>query len=132
MSEQVNEVEKLAGTEVKFFIPDTDSLGMLDTLEPQFNLTMRYKTMEDWAMLKDQPVRAFYMGLKEIPNDKGEVVNCAVFVSKTECFISGQMLLIESVANLPLKTPVEITYKGKTPNKSTDGSTCVFNVVRLA
>lgn len=132
MSEEKSEVEKMAGAEVTFFIPDTESLGHLDQMEPQFNLTMKYKTIEDWAVLKDKPVRAFYMGMKPIPNDNGEVVNCGVFVTKTECFISGQMLLVEAVQNLQPKTPVEIVYRGKTKNKTTDGSTSTFEVTKLA
>ncbi len=125
------EIEKAAGTKITFFIPDTESLGTLQELEPQFSLNLKYKTADDWAVLKDQPLRAFYMGTKEVPNENQEVINCAVFVTEKECFIAGQMTLFESVKNLAVKTPVEITYKGKKNNKSTDGTTMIFDVVKL-
>ena len=96
---QNTEVEKAAGTEVAFFIPDTESLGQLNEMQPEFSLTLKYKTADEWAKLQDKPVRAYYMGMKEIPNEDGEIVNCALFVSTTECFLSGQMTLIEAVKN---------------------------------
>jgi hypothetical protein len=126
-----NQIEKIAGTEVTFIIPDTESLGVLDNMEPQFNLTMKYRSTDDWAVLKDKPVRCFYMGMKSIPNENGELVNCGVFVSKTECFISGQMLLVDAIKNLPPKTPIEVTYLGKNKNKNSDGQTCTFQVIKL-
>lgn len=131
MENQENQIEKLAGTKVSFVMPDTESLGMLDSMERQFNLTMKYRTTDDWAVLKDVPVRAFYMGVKSIPNENGEPVNCGVFITQKECFISGQMLLIDAVQSLVPKTPIEIIYRGKTKNKTTDGMTCVFEVSKL-
>lgn len=131
MSEENKAVETLAGTQVTFIIPDTESLGRLDELEPQFNLTMKYRSTDDWAVLKDKPIRCFFMGMKPIPNENGELVNCGVFVSKTECFISGQMLLVDAVSNLSAGTPIEVTYVGKTKNKNSDGQTCNFLVSKL-
>jgi hypothetical protein len=131
MENQENQIEKLAGTKVSFVMPDTESLGQLDSMGKQFNLTMKYRTTDDWAVLKDVPVRAFYMGIKSIPNENGELVNCGVFITQKECFISGQMLLLDAVQNLIPKTPIEIIYRGKTKNKTTDGMTCVFEVSKL-
>jgi hypothetical protein len=129
MSEQNTKKED---TQVTFFIPNTDALGRLETMQPDFSLTMKYKTIEEWMLLKDKPIRCFYMGLRPIPNENGEVVNCGVFVTKHECFISGQMLLIEAVQHLEPKTAIEITFLGRTKNKSSEGMTCTFNVVKLA
>lgn len=125
------EVEKAAGQEVTFFIPDTESLGALQNLEPKFSLNLKYKSSDDWAALKDQPLKVFFMGMKDIPNENGEMVKCGVFISQKECFISGQMTLVESVKNLAIKTPVQITYRGKKNNKSTDGITMLFDVETL-
>ena len=125
-------VEKAAGTNVAFTIPNTEELGKLDDMKEDFSLVLKYKTQEEWAELKGKPIRVFFMGMKEIPNDEGEAVNCAVFVSKTEAFISGQMVLVEAVRQLHPKTPIEIIYEGKKPNKSTSGSTNIFNIRTLA
>lgn len=130
MAKKTN-VEKAAGTEVSFLIPDTESLGMLDDMERDFSLTMKYKSADDWAAIKDKPIKCFYMGMREIPNENGEMVNCGLFVSKTECFISGQMTLIEAVKQLVPKTPVEVVYLGKKANKSSEGSTMIFDVATL-
>ncbi len=118
-------------TEVTFVMPNTESLGQLKEMQPDFSLTMKYKTADDWAAIKGQEVRAFFMGIKEIPNDDGELVTCGVFVSTTECFIAGQKLLVEAVRNLDSRTPVAITYKEKKANKSTEGSTMIFEVRTL-
>ncbi|MDK7376101.1 hypothetical protein QP519_11215 [Weeksella virosa] len=126
------EIEKAQGQEVTFVIPNTESLGRLNDLKPSFSLTLKYKTADEWAVLKDQPVRAYYMGMKEIPNEDGELINCALLVSQSECFLSGQMTLIEAVKNLPPQTPVEITYRNKRNNKSSQGSTMIFDVVKLS
>ena len=130
MSEKT-EVQKAAGTEVSFSIPDTESLGSLSDLEPKFSLNLKYKSADDWAALKGQPVRAFFMGLKEIPSEDGELVKCGVFVTEKECFLSGQFTLVEAVKSLPIKTPVQLTYQGKKQNKTSEGSTMMFDVEKL-
>jgi hypothetical protein len=125
------EIEEVGGTEVSFTMPDTESIGKLKDMKPNFSLNLRYKTQEDWHELKGKPVRAYYMGIREIPNENGEMIRCGLFVSPSECFISGQMLLVEAVEKLPMKTPVEITYQGKKKNVNTDGSHNVFDVFTL-
>ena len=132
MKNQEQELAKASETEVTFFIPNTEALGKLDELQPDFSLTIKYKSADDWAEIKDKPLRAFYMGLKDIPNEDGEMVKCGLFVSKKECFISGQMTLIEAVKNLSPQTPIEIVYRGKKSNKSSNGSTMIFDISKLA
>ncbi|CAA0196361.1 conserved hypothetical protein [Tenacibaculum maritimum] len=122
-----NTIEKASGTEVTFMIPDTESLGRLKTLEPKFSLNLKYRSAEHWAVLKDKPIRCFYMGLKDIPNEKGELVKCGVFVTEKECFINASMTLVEAVQSRPVKTPIQITYRGKNNNKSSEGSTMIFD-----
>lgn len=119
-------------SEVTFIMPDTESIGRLKQMNPSFSLTLKYRKAEDWAALKNQEVRAFYMGMKDIPNEKGDVVHCAVFVTETECFLSAQTTLVEAVRPLPSRTPLAITYRERKTNKSDSSrSTCVFDVVTL-
>lgn len=125
-------VSEAAGHEMRLVIPNTEAIGVLETLTPCFSLTTKYKTADDWAALKDKPVRCFYMGVKDVPNEEGEAVACGVFVSKTEVFLSGQKVLVDAIKNLDIQTPLQITYKGKRNNKSTEGSTMIFEVEKLA
>lgn len=130
--DQKNEVQALAGQQVSFFIPNTEELGQLTEMKESFSLTMKYKTADDWAAIKDKELRCYFMGMKEIPNETGESVNCAVLVTQTECFIAGGMTLVEAVRNLPVKTAISITYLGKKKNATTDGQTMIFDVKTLA
>jgi hypothetical protein len=125
---QETEIAKASNTEITFVMPDTESLGSLKEMTPKFSLNVKYKSAEDWAVLKDKPIRAFYMGLKDIPNDKGELIKSGVFVTEKEIFINGSMILIDAVRNQNIKTPVQITYRGKKANKTTDGSTMMFDI----
>lgn len=125
-------------TEVTFLMPTTESLGQLKEMKMGKSLTLKYRKADDWARLLDQEVRAFYMGTKEIPNDKGEIIVCGVFVTENECFISGQKVLVDSVKHLDSRTPVAIVYKGKRPLKTKDengeskkGETMIFEVKTL-
>ncbi|KAB1228486.1 hypothetical protein [Chryseobacterium viscerum] len=130
-TEEQTPVQQLAGQQVSFFIPNTEELGQLENMEDKFSLTMKYKTAEDWAILKDQEIRCYYMGTKEIPNEKEELVTCGVFVTKGECFIAGGKTLVDAVRQLPTKSPISITYRGKKQNKTVDGSTMIFDVKTL-
>lgn len=118
--------------EVAVVLPTSAVLASLDDMKQEFSLTLKYKTADDWAALKDKPLRAFYQGLKDIPNDKGEMIKCAAFIGKHECFIAGQMLIVNAVENLPRNTAVEIIYRGKSTNKNTEGSTMKFDVTTLS
>ncbi len=118
-------------TEMTMFIPNTEAIGQLKSLDKKFSLNTKYKSADDWASIKDKPVRCYYLGIKEVPNEQGEAINCGVFASESEVFLSGQKVLVDAVKNLKEKTPLEITYRGKKPNKSTDGSTMLFDVEML-
>lgn len=125
-------VTEAAGQEMRLVIPNTEAIGKLETLKPCFSLTTKYKSADDWAALKDKPIRCYYMGLKDVPNEEGEAITCGVFISPQEIFLSGQKVLVDAVRNLCEETPLQITYKGKRNNKSTEGSTMIFEVQRLA
>lgn len=125
MSNNVNDV---AGNTMQLVIPNTESLGKLTSMNTSFSLTTKYKTADEWAQLKDKPVRCYFMGVRDVPNDEGEAVTCGVFVSPTEVFLSGQTVLVDAIRNLEPKTPLEIIYRGKSQNKSSVGSTMKFDV----
>lgn len=125
---QKTDIQDLAGQSVNLVIPNTEALGRLETMDEKFSLTMKYKSADDWAKLEGQEVRCFFMGTREVPNEQGEAVLCGVFVTQKECFIAGGMTLIEAVRNLQPNTPVSITYRGKKANKSSKGSTMLFDV----
>lgn len=124
-------LSQVAGQQVTLFIPNTEAIGKLESMESKFTLTTKYRSADDWAALKDKPVRCYYMGLKDVPNDQGEAVSCGVFVSPTEVFLSGQKVLVDAVKTLPEQTPLLIVYKGKKNNKTTEGSTMIFDVSML-
>lgn len=130
------EIQETAGTKLTFIMPDTNSIGKLNDMEVKYDLNIKYKSADDWATLKDKPVRAFYMGLKEVPSSDGVLVTCGMFATEREVFIAGQMTLVEAVKSLPpsdgqIKTAVEITYRGKKQNISSDGKTMLFDVKKL-
>lgn len=125
---QKTDIQDLAGQSVKLVIPDTKALAKLETMDEKFSLTMKYKTADDWAVIKGQEVRCYFVGLKEVSNEHGEAVVCGLFVAQKECFIAGGLTLVEAVRNLPPQTPISITYGGKRPNKSSKGDTMIFDV----
>lgn len=125
------QITKQELTPVTFYLKDTTSIGKLDTMETGFSLTTKYKTADDWAAHKGKELKVYYMGLQHIPNGDGELVICGKFLSKEECFISGQKVLIEAVKDLPEGTAISIIYKERRANKSTDGSTMIFDVALL-
>lgn len=119
---------QVAGQQVTLFIPNTEQIGKLESMDSKFSLTTKYRSADDWAALKDKPIRCYYMGTKDIPNDQGEAITCGVFVTPTEVFLSGQKVLVDAIKPLPEQTPLMITYKGKKANKVAEGSTMLFDV----
>lgn len=123
------EVQKT--NEVTLSIPNLSQLGQLKGLKEVYKATAGYRTQEDWQELKGKPVRCFFLGIKQLPNEDGESVNCAVFAAEDGVFLAAQMVLVESVKNLDVKTPLQITYLGKKRNKTGEGSTNLFDVTIL-
>lgn len=131
MTKSLEQVENLPSTEVVIDIPSTEELGSLKTLETGFNLNPKYRTKEEWMELKGTALRAYYLGLRELPNEDGEAVSCAVFATDAEIFFAGQKVLVDAVRKLDPKTPVEVTYLESRKNKSTAGNTMIFEVKLL-
>lgn len=109
-------------------IPD---ISQLDEMEVGKSRVAKYRTQEDWQQYKDKPIRCFFLGIKEIPNDQGELIKCGVFVDKTGVFLSAQKMIMDAVIHMVSNKPLLITYKGKKPNKSSQGSTNIFDVAEL-
>ena len=125
---ETSALNQIAGQQVTLFIPNTEQIGRLESMNTKFTLTTKYRSADDWAALKDKPVRCYYMGTKDVPNDQGEAVTCGVFVTPSEVFLSVQKVLVDAIKPLPEQTPLMITYKGKKPNKTVEGSTMMFDV----
>ncbi len=123
--------ETLPVNQVVIDIPSTDQLGALKTMETGFNMNPKYRTKEEWISLKGQEVRAFFLGLRELPNDEGDAVICGAFSTEKEIFFAGQKVLIDAVRSLEPKTPVSITFTETRKNKSSQGSTMIFEVKLL-
>ncbi|WP_233881845.1 hypothetical protein [Tenacibaculum piscium] len=123
--------EKAVPTQVTIDIPSTEQLGSLKTMETGFNMNPKYRTKEDWIELKGVEVRAYYLGLKELPNDDGEAVVCGVFATEEEIFFAGQKILVDAVKKLDMKTPVSIVFLETKKNKSTAGNVMLFEVKLL-
>lgn len=117
--------------DTEFVINEIPDLSKLDDLKPGKSHVAKYRTQEDWALLQAQPIRCFYLGIKEIPNDQGEVIKAAVFVEKLGIFLCSQKVLLDAVRHMVTMSPVIITYMGKKKNKSSAGSTNLFDVVEL-
>lgn len=117
--------------EATLSMPSTEMLGKLETAEVGMSRTVTYKKQEDWQLIKDQPVRCFFIGMKEVPNEEGETVLCAGFMSKDEVFIAAQLVLVDAVRGLKKGTPIEITFNGSKANKSSKGKTNLFTVKLL-
>lgn len=130
MSNNNEQSENLMDVTLK--MPNTELLGKLEGAIPGMAITVKYKKQEDWMEIKGKPLRCFYMGVKEVPNEEGdEKVLCAGFMSTDGVFIAGQMVLVDAVRGLTKGTPIEITYEGKKKNTSSDGSTNLFTVKLL-
>jgi hypothetical protein len=118
-------------TKVTLDMPSLDQLGELDGMDKVYKRTASYRTQEDWFAYKDKPVRCYYLGVKELPNDKGEIVLSGIFAAKDGIFLAAQRVIIDAVRDLPSNTPLEITFLGKKKNKTSDGSTNIFEVIVL-
>jgi len=132
------DIKQLAGVKVSFTIPDTESLGALDNMDASLNLRLKYKKVEDWEKEVNKPIRVWYLGLRQIPNENQENVLCALFASAGEIFLAGQKVLVDAVSPLPatdiennIRTGVQITYLGKQTNKTNENETCIFDIQKL-
>lgn len=127
----MSDLNQVAGTKVTFTIPDTESLGKLDSLEPKVSLNMSYRLKEEWEKLKDKPIKAYYLGLKQIPNPEGQLVVCGLFATSKDVFLAGGTILIELIKDLPQKTPLQLTYLGVKMTKKSNQEMLNFDVSRL-
>lgn len=112
-------------------MPDAMAIESLDEMDEGKSRIAKYRSQEDWQMLKDKPIRCIYLGMKEIPGENGDLIKAAAFADKTGVFISAQVVLMDAVMYLPSMFPLIVTYTGKKKNKSSEGSTNMFDVKEL-
>lgn len=117
--------------EVVLQIPSLDKLGQLKGLKQVYKATAAYRTQEEWFEMKGKPVLCYFLGIKELPNDKGELIVSGIFAAEDGIFLAAQKVLIDAVRNLDPQTPLQITFTGKKKNKNSDGSTNLFEVIIL-
>lgn len=111
-------------------IPAESIMNRLVDAETGMEMTTSYRTKEEWAELKDEPVRCFFMGTEDAETADGNQFRAASFISGEKVFVAGQRVLVEAVENLPIGQGVEIIYKGDKKN-SKGGKTLLFSVKRL-
>jgi hypothetical protein len=118
-------------TKVILTIPSLSQIGELKGLKEKYKTSVGYRKEEEWHALKNVAIRAYFLGLKEIPNDDGELINCAVFAAEDGIFLAAQMVLVDSVRRYEPGTAFQITFLDKKTNKSSKGSTNIFEVILL-
>jgi hypothetical protein len=128
--ETTKEVTK-PNTDVVLQMPSLDQLGELKGLKEVYKATASYRTQEQWFEYKEKPIRCFFLGVKELPNDKEDLVLSGIFAAEDGIFLAAQKVLVDAVRNLKPQTPIEITFKGKKSNKNSEGSTNIFEVIIL-
>lgn len=111
-------------------IPADSIMNQLVDAETGMEMTTSYRTREEWIDLKDQPIRAFFMGTEDAETGDGSQFTAASFISLDKVFVAGQTVLVEAVRNLPKGQGVQITYTGEKKNKN-GGKTQLFSVIRL-
>ena len=108
-------------------MPDCADLEKLSEMKKQLSITVQYRKKEDWV--KGEAIKAYYLGLKEIPDGTGELIASAIFQSQEGAFMSAATQLVETVRSIVVKTPIEITFTGSKTNKSdSQKSTMIFQI----
>lgn len=104
--------------EITFLMPSTNAIGALKNAEEGRQLTIKYKTKEDWLAQKDEPVRCYFMGLKESTDGKGESYFLAKLHDGERAFVCAQTILVQALMTTELGQGVEITCTGSVKGAS--------------
>lgn len=129
MSDQKPELKPVNG-EVTFLMPSTNALGALKKAETGRQLTVKYKTKEEWLAEIGKTVRCFFLGLKEATDGKGDTYFIAKLHDGEKAFVCAQTVLVQSLMSTELGQGVEITCTGS--SKGNSGNTIpIFEVVEL-
>lgn len=116
--------------EVTFIMPSTNALGALKSAKKGRQLTVSYKTKEEWLAETGETVRCYFLGLKEATDAKGETYFIAKLHDGEKAFVCAQTVLVQSLMSTELGQGVEITCTGST--KGSSGNTIpIFDVVEL-
>jgi len=117
------------GGEITFLMPSTNAIGKLESATVGKELTVNYKTKEDWIAEKDQPKRYFFLGFKTATDEKGDNYYLAKLSNGTETFVCAQTILIQALMNIQFGYGVEITCTGYV--KAKGGQIPTFTVSEL-
>jgi hypothetical protein len=121
---------KPANGEITFIMPSTNALGALKKAEEGRQLTVSYKKKEEWIAQKDQPIRCYFLGLKEATDGKGDTYFIAKLHDGEKAFVCAQTILVQALMSTELGQGVEITCTGST--KGSNGNEIPqFDVVEL-
>jgi len=117
------------GGEVTFLMPSTNAIAKLKEAKKGRELTMKYRTKEEWFAMVDQPERCFFLGLKEAPDDKGNTFYIAKLSNGDKTFVCAQTILIQALSQVPFGQGVEITCTGSV--KTNGNNIPTFEVIDL-
>lgn len=116
--------------EITFLMPSTNAIGALKNAEEGRQLTIKYKKKEDWLAQKDEPVRCYFLGLKEATDGKGDTYFLAKLHDGNTAFVCAQTILVQALMSTELGQGVEITCTGSV--KGSNGNDIPqFEVVEL-
>ncbi|WP_167596589.1 hypothetical protein [Leeuwenhoekiella sp. ZYFB001] len=128
MSQEKPELKPVNG-EVTFMMPSTNALGALKKAEKGRQLTVSYKKKEEWLGQIGQPVKCFFLGLKEATDGKGDTYFIAKLHDGEKAFVCAQTVLVQSLMSTELGQGVEITCTGS--SKTNGNEIPLFEVVEL-
>lgn len=117
------------GGSIHFLMPSTNAIGKLKDAEKGRDLTISYRTKDEWIAVKGKAERYFFLGFKPATNDKGDVYYLAKLSNGEKTFVCAQTILIQALMSISLGQGVEITCTGST--KANGGIIPTFEVAEL-
>lgn len=115
--------------EVTFLMPSTNAVGRLKTAEKGRDLTISYKTKEEWLAEKGTPQRYFFLGFKKAENEKGDEYYLARLSDGERTFVCAQTILIQALMGVSFGHGIEVKCTGSV--KAKGGSIPQFEVAEL-
>lgn len=116
--------------EMTFIMPNTNALGALKNAEKGRKLSISYKTKEQWLAQIGEPVKCYFLGLKEAENAKGDPYFLAKLHDGENGFVCAQTVLVQALMSTEVGQGVEITCTGS--NKGSSGNDIpLFEVIEL-
>lgn len=118
------------GEEVTFFMPNTNTLGVLKDAKKTAKLTSKYMTVDDWKELKGIEQNFFFLGFKPGEGSDGKPYMMAKLVGENGPIVAAQTILVQSLGSVEEGQGVSIVCTDVVKNAK-NGKTVLFDVVRL-